>query len=412
MNNNKNNPEEKPLRRVEDLFNRNYLEKSIYVFLTGLALLMVYFFMQNLDVMKERWQGLVSLLTPFIWGICIAYILMPLFNWLQANLRRLQFMRRHNRICLAISLLITLLLFFSLVGVFFSLVIPEVVNSIVSLFNTLTKSSSYDWLLEYLQTGLQQLKDLGVLNYIEDMSAINGSDGSSLLHYLENPQEYFNKLLSYTTGFLLKAGISAKNIMLAFIVSVYMMIGKETFLAQSRKIIYACTTQDRADHFIDFCRRTNRIFSGFLSGKILDSLIIGIICFIGMKILHLEYAVLISMIIGVTNVIPFFGPFIGAIPSILLLLIVSPQKALIFAIFVLVLQQFDGNILGPKILGDATGLTAFWVIFAVIVMGGMLGIVGMFIGVPIFATIYMIVKNTVETKLKRKKLPIDTNNYR
>ena len=412
MNNNKNNPEEKPLRRVEDLFNRNYQEKSIYVFLTGLALLMVYFFMQNLDVMKERWQGLVSLLTPFIWGICIAYILMPLFNWLQANLRRLQFMRRHNRICLAISLLITLLLFFSLVGVFFSLVIPEVVNSIVSLFNTLTKSSSYDWLLEYLQTGLQQLKDLGVLNYIEDMSAINGSDGSSLLHYLENPQEYFNKLLSYTTGFLLKAGISAKNIMLAFIVSVYMMIGKETFLAQSRKIIYACTTQDRADHFIDFCRRTNRIFSGFLSGKILDSLIIGIICFIGMKILHLEYAVLISMIIGVTNVIPFFGPFIGAIPSILLLLIVSPQKALIFAIFVLVLQQFDGNILGPKILGDATGLTAFWVIFAVIVMGGMLGIVGMFIGVPIFATIYMIVKNTVETKLKRKKLPIDTNNYR
>ena len=412
MNNNKNNPEEKPLRRVEDLFNRNYLEKSIYVFLTGLALLMVYFFMQNLDVMKERWQGLVGLLTPFIWGICIAYILMPLFNWLQANLRRLQFMRRHNRICLAISLLITLLLFFSLVGVFFSLVIPEVVNSIVSLFNTLTKSSSYDWLLEYLQTGLQQLKDLGVLNYIEDMSAINGSDGSSLLHYLENPQEYFNKLLSYTTGFLLKAGISAKNIMLAFIVSVYMMIGKETFLAQSRKIIYACTTQDRADHFIDFCRRTNRIFSGFLSGKILDSLIIGIICFIGMKILHLEYAVLISMIIGVTNVIPFFGPFIGAIPSILLLLIVSPQKALIFAIFALVLQQFDGNILGPKILGDATGLTAFWVIFAVIVMGGMLGIVGMFIGVPIFATIYMIVKNTVETKLKRKKLPIDTNNYR
>ncbi len=410
--NNKNNPEEKPLRRVEDLFNRNYLEKSIYVFLTGLALLMVYFFMQNLDVMKERWQGLVGLLTPFIWGICIAYILMPLFNWLQANLRRLQFMRRHNRICLAISLLITLLLFFSLVGVFFSLVIPEVVNSIVSLFNTLTKSSSYDWLLEYLQTGLQQLKDLGVLNYIEDMSAINGSDGSSLLHYLENPQEYFNKLLSYTTGFLLKAGISAKNIMLAFIVSVYMMIGKETFLAQSRKIIYACTTQDRADHFIDFCRRTNRIFSGFLSGKILDSLIIGIICFIGMKILHLEYAVLISMIIGVTNVIPFFGPFIGAIPSILLLLIVSPQTALIFAIFVLVLQQFDGNILGPKILGDATGLTAFWVIFAVIVMGGMLGIVGMFIGVPIFATIYMIVKNTVETKLKRKKLPIDTNNYR
>ncbi len=414
--NNKNNTEDKPLRRVEDLFNRNYLERAVYVFLTGLALLLVYFFMQNIDGMKERWQGLMGLLTPFIWGICIAYILMPLFNWFQDNLRRLEFMRRHNRVCLTASLLITLLLFFSLVGIFFSMVIPEVANSIISLFNILTKSSSYDWLLEYLQNGLQQLKDLGVLSYMEDIGAISTEDGSTspnaLLHYLENPQEYLNKLLSYTTGFLLKAGVSAKNILLAFIVSVYMMIGKETFLAQSRKIIFACTTQDRAEHFIDFCHRTNRIFSGFLSGKILDSLIIGIICFIGMKILHLEYAMLISMIIGVTNVIPFFGPFIGAIPSILLLLIIDPKEALIFAIFVLVLQQFDGNILGPKILGDATGLTAFWVIFAVIVMGGMLGIVGMFIGVPIFATIYMIVKNTVETKLKRKKLPVDTDNYR
>ncbi|MCX4266964.1 MAG: AI-2E family transporter, partial [Firmicutes bacterium] len=172
------------------------------------------------------------------------------------------------------------------------------------------------------------------------------------------------------------------------------------------------TTKDRALHFIDFCHRTNRIFSGFLSGKILDSLIIGIICFIGMKIMHLEYAMLISLIIGVTNVIPFFGPFIGAIPSILLLLLVDTHSALIFAVFVLLLQQFDGNILGPKILGDATGLTAFWVIFAVIVMGGMLGIVGMFIGVPIFATIYMIIKNTVEARLRRKNLPISTQKYR
>ncbi len=131
-----------------------------------------------------------------------------------------------------------------------------------------------------------------------------------------------------------------------------------------------------------------------------------------MKIMHLEYAMLISLIIGVTNVIPFFGPFIGAIPSILLLLLVDTQSALIFAVFVLLLQQFDGNILGPKILGDATGLTAFWVIFAVIVMGGMLGIVGMFIGVPIFATIYMIIKNTVEARLRRKNLPISTQKYR
>ena len=411
-------PEDKPLRRVEDLFNRNYLERAVYVFLTGLALMLIYFFIKNINSMSDGWNELLGLLTPFIWGICIAYILMPLFNWFNDLLCRFQFMRQHHRTCLGLSLIATMTLFFLLLGVFFSLVIPEIISSVVSLFNILTDTTSYEWLREYLQNALKQLREMGILTYMEDLGILSNSNGDlqsnteNLFNYFDKPEEYINRLLSYSIGVLLKAGISAKNIMLAFIVSVYMMIGKETFLAQSRKIIYAFTTEDRALHFIDFCHRTNRIFSGFLSGKILDSLIIGIICFIGMKIMHLEYAMLISLIIGVTNVIPFFGPFIGAIPSILLLLLVDTQSALIFAVFVLLLQQFDGNILGPKILGDATGLTAFWVIFAVIVMGGMLGIVGMFIGVPIFATIYMIIKNTVEARLRRKNLPISTQKYR
>ena len=411
-------PEDKPLRRVEDLFNRNYLERAVYVFLTGLALMLIYFFIKNINSMSDGWNELLGLLTPFIWGICIAYILMPLFNWFNDLLCRFQFMRQHHRTCLGLSLIATMTLFFLLLGVFFSLVIPEIISSVVSLFNILTDTTSYEWLREYLQNALKQLREMGILTYMEDLGILSNSNGDlqsnteNLFNYFDKPEEYINRLLSYSIGVLLKAGISAKNIMLAFIVSVYMMIGKETFLAQSRKIIYAFTTKDRALHFIDFCHRTNRIFSGFLSGKILDSLIIGIIGFIGMKIMHLEYAMLISLIIGVTNVIPFFGPFIGAIPSILLLLLVDTQSALIFAVFVLLLQQFDGNILGPKILGDATGLTAFWVIFAVIVMGGMLGIVGMFIGVPIFATIYMIIKNTVEARLRRKNLPISTQKYR
>lgn len=411
-------PEDKPLRRVEDLFNRNYLERAVYVFLTGLALMLIYFLIKNLNSMSDGWQQLMGLLTPFIWGICIAYILMPLFNWFGEMLNRYPFMRRHHRVCLGLSLLATLLLFFLLLGIFFSLVIPEIISSIVSLFNILTDTTSYEWLREYLQNGLKQLKNSGLLDYMEEMGILSNSNGDlqsnaeNLFNRLDNPEEYINRLVSYSLGILLKAGVSVKNILMAFIVSVYMMIGKETFLAQSRKIIYAFTTEDRAEHFIDFCHRTNRIFSGFLSGKILDSLIIGIICFVGMRIMHLEYSMLISMIIGVTNVIPFFGPFIGAIPSILLLLLVNPKNALIFAVFVLLLQQFDGNILGPKILGNATGLTSFWVIFAVIVMGGMLGIVGMFIGVPIFATIYMIIKNTVEARLRRKNLPISTQNYR
>lgn len=400
------NSEDQPIKRVEDLFNRRLMLRSIYAFGTGLLLIAVFFMFRNFGSLRAGWQEYMGLLTPFIWGICIAYILMPLFNWIGELLERFPFMQKRPRLVITLSCILTMLLFLSLLATFFSLVIPEVFNSIRSLVNMLT-NSTYEGIREYFQVIMDQLAKVGITE-----ATIQDKTPDSVLDMFENPDEFFNQAIDYTLGILLKAGASVKNILLAFIVSIYMMIGKNTFLAQSRKIIYACTTQDRAEHFIDFCRRTNRIFSGFLSGKLLDSLIIGVICFIGMQILGLEYSMLISMIIGVTNVIPFFGPFIGAIPSILLLLIISPKQALIFAVFVLVLQQFDGNILGPKILGNATGLTAFWVIFAVIVMGGTLGLVGMFIGVPIFATIYMIVKNTVEQRLRRKQLPISTDDYR
>jgi predicted PurR-regulated permease PerM len=400
--------------RMEDLFSRQQLIRSIYLFLTGLALIIAYFIVDNLASIKVGWNGIISLVTPFIWGISIAYILMPLLNWLESLLRKSKFLDSHRKICRAISIVITMLLVFLGLGVFFSLVIPELINSVISLFNIIT-NSSYEWLLEYAQHAQEYLQELGLTDLDFKDIGLNqttmGKLPDNIRDYLQNPEEYITSLVSYMLALCFKAGMSLKNILMAIIVSVYMMIGKETFLAQSRKLIFAFTEKKRAEHFIDFCSRTNRIFSGFISGKLLDSLIIGIICFALMNVLHLEYSTLISIIIGVTNCIPFFGPFIGAIPSILLLIIISPKQALIFTIMILVLQQFDGNILGPKILGGATGLTSFWVIFAVIVMGGMLGIVGMFIGVPIFATIYMILKNTAENRLRKKNLPTDTQSY-
>lgn len=398
--------EDKPIERVEDLFNRRLLERSIYAFGTGLALITVFFFFQNFSQLKAGLHESISLLTPFIWGTSIAYILMPLFNWLSRFLNHWSYMQTHPWLVASISCAVTMLIFTSLLALFFSMVIPEVFHSVRSLV-TMIKNSDYQGIQEYLQIVTDQLATVGITE-----GTIQDKAPDSLMGMFENPDEFFNQAIDYILGILVKAGASVKNIVLAFIVSIYVMIGKNTFLAQSRKIVYACTTKERAEHFLDFCRRTNRIFSGFISGKILDSLIIGVICFIVMQILRLEYPVLISMIIGVTNVIPFFGPFIGAIPSILLLLIVSPKQALIFTVVVVVLQQFDGNILGPKILGGATGLTSFWVIFAVIFMGGTLGVVGMFIGVPIFATIYMIAKNTIERRLRRKKLPVATDEYR
>ncbi len=393
-------------KRVDDLFNSRQLIKSFYLFMTGLLLIIAFFIVQNLASVKNGWQNLVTLAQPFIWGICIAYVLTPLLKMIERSLCKSKFLMRHFNTRRAIGIIITLGIVSLGLGVFFSMVIPEIVSSVITLFNTLTNSTSYDWLREYLGNILDKLSELGITD--ATMEDIPGQ----ISEYLENPGEYLAGMLHYIQHFFVTAGMSLKNILVAIIVSIYLMIGKETFLAQSRKIVYACAETKHAEHFLDFCNRTNRIFSGFISGKLLDSLIIGILCFILMNILRLDYAMLISLIIGVTNVIPFFGPFIGAIPSILLLLIISPKQAMIFAVMVLALQQFDGNILEPKILGGATGLTSFWVIFAVIIMGGSLGLVGMFIGVPIFATIYMVTKNVVEKRLRKKKLPVDTQSYK
>ena len=158
-------------------------------------------------------------------------------------------------------------------------------------------------------------------------------------------------------------------------------------------------------------RQSNKIFGGFISGKLLDSLIIGILCYIGLSFLHMPYTILVSVIVGVTNVIPFFGPYIGAIPSAFLILLVNPQKCIIFIIFILALQQLDGNIIGPKILGDSTGLSAFWVVFSILLGGGLFGFIGMIIGVPTFAVIYYLIKTGVESRLRKKVLPVETLIY-
>lgn len=402
----KNSDKNRRPQKVEDLFNFHQMIRSLYLFFTGLALIIAFFVVQNLASAKDFWQSIVSISMPFIWGMCIAYVLMPLLNYIEIRLNKWPLMQRHHNICRGIGIGLTMTIMTVLLGIFFRLVIPEVLASLISLFGILSNGDSYVWLTEYADQILTQLRALGITDLTLD-------DIPDLLRQnMVNPTEYLFSVLDYTQNIFSVTSTALKNILVAVIVSVYMMIGKETFIAQSRKILFAACTKERAEHFIDFCGRTNRIFSGFIFGKLLDSLIIGILCFILMKILRLDYSMLISLIVGVTNVVPFFGPFIGAIPSILLLLIVSPKQALIFGLMVLALQQFDGNILGPSILGGATGLTSFWVIFAVIIMGGTLGIVGMFVGVPIFATIYMVTKNVVESRLKKKNLPVETDSYK
>lgn len=199
--------------------------------------------------------------------------------------------------------------------------------------------------------------------------------------------------------------------LIGLIVSVYILFSKELFARQSKKIIYAVLRPNHANMVLHLTTKSNQIFGGFIIGKIIDSAIIGVICFFGLSILDMPYIMLISVIVGVTNVIPFFGPYIGAIPSAILIFLSNPMQGVYFIIFVLVLQQFDGNILGPKILGNSTGLSAFWVIVAILLGGGLFGFVGMVMGVPTFAVLYYIIQMLVNHKLERRSLPKGSEYY-
>ena len=190
------------------------------------------------------------------------------------------------------------------------------------------------------------------------------------------------------------------NLFIGIIVAIYLLKSKRIFAAQSKKIMYGIFKKNHADTIINYLRVSDNMFSGFISGKIVDSAIIGVICFAVMGVMRLPYAMLVSVIVGVTNIIPVFGPYIGAIPSALLILLVDPKQALYFLILIIILQQLDGNVIGPAILGESTGLSAFWVLFSILLFGGFWGIAGMLVGCPLFAVIYRIVKDFVSIRLR------------
>ena len=202
-----------------------------------------------------------------------------------------------------------------------------------------------------------------------------------------------------------------KDFILGMFIAAYLLIAKKRLIAQAKKILYSVTKLPVANYILYECRYIQEVFGGFIRGKLLDSLIVGVICFVCCTLFRFPYPIVISVIVGVTNIIPFFGPFVGAIPSALLILLSSPLKCLYFVIFVIALQQFDGNFLGPKILGNSTGLSSFWVLFSIMLFGGLFGFVGMVIGVPLFAVIYSLVDAFVNHRLSKKAMSLSTSEY-
>ncbi|MDR1549778.1 MAG: AI-2E family transporter [Hungatella sp.] len=389
---------------------RNYICWGVTA-LSVIALSIAFaFFLSRFQAVKGMTKLVVGILMPVIYGAVLAYLLLPVYNKSRDMTKRLLSSMWKNRkgvksVSGLMGTLVSLIFLFVIVVGLFWMIIPEIYTSIMGLQETLGENMNdlalwlqkmlednpsveravipiYDQLTSHLQNWLTS-------DLVPNMSTLIGSLSSGLLSVV----------------------LVLKNILIGVIVMVYLLNIKGTLSAQGKKIIYSIFPLKVANQAIDEIRFVHRVFGGFITGKILDSLIIGIICFFLLNAMKMPYTLLVSVIVGVTNIIPFFGPFIGAIPSAFLILLVSPIKCLYFLIFILLLQQFDGNILGPKILGQSTGLPSFWVLFSILLFGGMFGFVGMIIAVPTFAVIYSVISRLVNRSLKKKDLSLKTADY-
>lgn len=393
-------------------FDKKYLHWGITAFLVIAASILFYYVLFHSSNLSSGIGKFVGIAMPIIDGFVLAYLMTPVLNKIEQYMikplyvkAKLPMTPKNKRRMRGFSILVTIVLILIILYEFFGLIIPEVVRSIQSIIFQfpIYVNNLNNWVMGVLKNN----PDLeGVVNsWIDQYSSkILDYVNSNLLPYI---QGRIMTLLSSVIG-VLKA---LWNFVIGFIISIYLLGSKEKFAGQAKQIAYALFDRKAGNEVISNFRFIHSTFIGFIGGKIVDSIIIGVICFICTTLIGTPYAILVSVIIGVTNLIPFFGPWIGGVPSALLVLMVNPRQALYFVILIFVLQQFDGNILGPKILGDSTGLSGFWVIFAITIFGGLFGVLGMVVGVPIFAVFYAAVKASVNRMLKKKNLPTEIKPY-
>ena len=367
-----------------------YFKWGLTAFLTVCAVLVFYDTFYQAGTLQRFVSKLASILAPVLYGFAIAYLLTPIMSWLENAIRALwkrcfkKDLRHPSGALRLVSILLTEAVVLFLLYLLMSVLIPQVLDS---------ENEIAVWLAGLITD-----------RYTDGMAFLTDK-------VLPWAQKAIVPLTSGIWSGIRGAVGFAFDLIVGIIVSIYLMGMKEKSLARCCKAVYAALPEEKADTVMRGTRRVNAIFSGFVRGKLLDSLIIGILCFICCSILKMPYTPLISVVVGVTNVIPFFGPFLGAVPSAFLILLVSPRQCLIFVLFIVILQQFDGNILGPKILGDATGISSFWVIVAILVGGGFAGVLGMFIGVPVFACMQELIKHLMDRRLRKRGMPTEAYAY-
>ena len=393
-----------------------YVKWGLTAFLTVCAVLVFYDTFYMGGTLQHFVNKLFSVLAPVLYGCAIAYLLTPVMNWIERALHagwQKAFPRKRVKNAAGVlrfaSILLAEAVAILLVYLLMSVLIPQLVDSVTMLINN---AEAYYYKVYNWADGLLDSEN-EIAVWVADFVTKYYSDGVTLLkdHILPWAQGALGTLTGGIWNGIWSVVSFATDLIVGIIVSIYLMTMKEKSLARCCKVVYAVLDEKKANAVIHGTRQVDRIFSGFVRGKLLDSLIIGALCFIGCSILKMPYTPLVSVVVGVTNVIPFFGPFLGAIPSAFLILLVSPKQCLFFVIFIVVLQQFDGNILGPKILGDATGISSFWVIVAILVGGGFGGVLGMFLGVPIFACVQELVKYLLNRRLRRRDMPTEAYAY-
>lgn len=342
-------------------------------------------------------SALNRILMPLIYGSVIAYLLKPLCNWFDKSFTNIYKNHMHGKKdinMVPLSIFISMTLGLLSIWLILSMVLPQLADSIIKLFRQIP--SIADTVTSWIETHLS--KNTTTQKYMEELT-VDLTD--NLQSWLKNTLiPYIQMIVSGFSNGIFSIFVIFKNLIIGIIAAIYLLAGRKKLAYQAKMILYGIVPEKYADIIFNEVKYADKMFEGFLSGKILDSAIIGIICYLFTLIFNMPYSVLVSVIVGITNIIPFFGPYIGAVPSIFIILIADPVKAVEFLVFIIILQQFDGNILGPKILGNATGLSSFWVLFAIILFGGLWGFIGMIIGVPLFAVIYDITRKLVKSCLK------------
>ena len=389
---------------------RQQFARGMTYFLVVAASILFYFALLRLTNLSDVFTTVLSVLKPILYGFAIAYLLNPIVKKVDGYFipflsKRMKDEKRIRSLSRVAGVLVSLIVLFLVIVALCNMLIPELYKSIRNLIFTLPGQLN-DW--------VNKLNNMAVddtaLNAVLKTIVNEGTDmfqkwlRTDLLNIV-------NEWMSTLTVGVINVFSELFDLLIGVIVSIYVLFSKETFMRQSKKAVYAFLSPHNANLILHFTQKSNEIFGGFIIGKLIDSVIIGVLCFVGLSLLKMPYTLLVSVIVGATNVIPFFGPYIGAIPSAILILLEDPVKGIYFIIFILILQQIDGNLIGPKILGNSTGLTAFWVVFAILLGGGLFGFVGMLLGVPTFAVIYYIIQMLVNNRLEKKELPIESDCY-